>query len=749
MFGLSAVIVLGVGLAACSGSGSRSPHPESAGREGARATPTAGPSPTPSRAPADAALAAQLRYDGQYEQAIDVYAAVATAESGDARQQALLAQAQLLTRTGRFQEARDVLQTYLAAAGSAADARAARYMLASTLDDLGDPRGALDNYDLYIAGGGAASDFARIERAKMLARLGRALDAEAAAEAVLASDIDASFKASFTFSMASAFEQGGGDANALAWYARVLATPGGDEASALARIGGIKKRLGDATWSADYLQAITTYPGSGSAPDLLDTLDASAVPVGDYVRGLVCYRARRDDAALTAFARAAAAGDHPAEAHYYIAAIEERSGKPDAAIADYAMTPAIDPASPLAPDALWWRARLLEQAKRWPEAVAGYQQIATQYPSSDRAEDAAFRHALVEYLSGDKASAISDWSALAARTSGEDNERARFWQGRALIEQNGPNNDGVLKQLIADAPAGFYGLRAAVLLKQNDAGQHGEQLDAGAPDWAAIARYIQQQTGTDPSQPGASDVASDPRWAQAQALADVELTSQSGTLFSDIIAAHNGDPVALYVITKQLSDQGRASLAARSATRLVAAIPRSGSTQPPASLLRLAYPVVYRALVARAADQNGISPLLLLALIRQESFYDPDAGSTAGALGLTQVVPSTAQPIAKALGETGFTPDDLFRPNVNVRFGADYLATQLRDFKSDNYRALAAYNGGPGAAQAAAAGAGSDEDLFVEDLEFDETKTYVKRVLEYYAQYRQLYEHIKAPSLAR
>ena len=142
-----------------------------------------------------------------------------------------------------------------------------------------------------------------------------------------------------------------------------------------------------------------------------------------------------------------------------------------------------------------------------------------------------------------------------------------------------------------------------------------------------------------------------------------------------------------------------------------------------------------------------MSPLLLLSLMRQESYYDPDAGSSAGALGLTQVVPTTGKSIAKNLSLENFSADDLFRPNVSIQFGANYLGEQLTDFDGDPYRALAAYNGGPGVVSRAAKTSGNDEDLFVEDLEFDETKTYVKRVMENYARYRQLYEKTDSPSL--
>jgi hypothetical protein len=110
-------------------------------------------------------------------------------------------------------------------------------MLASTLDDLGDMAGALAGYERYIAAKGAISEFARVERAKLLARLSRSVEAEAAAQEVLTSGLLPDFKASFTLSMGKAFEQGADDASARAWYERAQTIDGGDVASALARIG--------------------------------------------------------------------------------------------------------------------------------------------------------------------------------------------------------------------------------------------------------------------------------------------------------------------------------------------------------------------------------------------------------------------------------------------------------------------------------------------------------------------------------
>jgi soluble lytic murein transglycosylase-like protein len=98
----------------------------------------------------------------------------------------------------------------------------------------------------------------------------------------------------------------------------------------------------------------------------------------------------------------------------------------------------------------------------------------------------------------------------------------------------------------------------------------------------------------------------------------------------------------------------------------------------------------YGAEITAAAQRNGLDPALLAGLIKQESGFNPTAGSPAGAQGLCQLMPGTAS----GLGVT-----DLHDPAQSIEGGAKYLAQQLKTFNGDVARALAAYNAGPGAVQ--------------------------------------------------
>src|SRR5215218_9785092 len=126
--------------------------------------------------------------------------------------------------------------------------------------------------------------------------------------------------------------------------------------------------------------------------------------------------------------------------------------------------------------------------------------------------------------------------------------------------------------------------------------------------------------------------------------------------------------------------------------------------------------VPYGAEITAAARKHGIDPALLAGLVRQESDFNPTAGSPAGARGLTQLMPGTAA----GLGVT-----DVTDPAQSLEGGARYLAQQLATFGGDVTKALAAYNAGPGAVQ-----------RFGGVPPYAETQSYVQKVQAFAAAYR-------------
>jgi peptidoglycan lytic transglycosylase len=151
---------------------------------------------------------------------------------------------------------------------------------------------------------------------------------------------------------------------------------------------------------------------------------------------------------------------------------------------------------------------------------------------------------------------------------------------------------------------------------------------------------------------------------------------------------------------------------------------------PPDIVQRQRYPLRYRAIVTGHAHNYRLEPALLAAVIYAESKFRADAKSSSGAIGLMQLLPSTADGIALHTGGTNFRRSDLYDPEINVRYGAWYLR-HLLDKYDDEQEALAAYNAGQhNVDRWLASGSG---------IRFRETRAYVDHVEELKRIYRDVW----------
>ncbi len=150
-------------------------------------------------------------------------------------------------------------------------------------------------------------------------------------------------------------------------------------------------------------------------------------------------------------------------------------------------------------------------------------------------------------------------------------------------------------------------------------------------------------------------------------------------------------------------------------------------------------PLADAAIIRQQAAQKGLDPALIAAVIYAESKFEPHT-SAAGAEGLMQLLPATAEYLAQLSGGRSFTVADLAQPSVNVAYGSYYLRYLLDRYEGDEMLALAAYNGGAAnvdrwLAQAHASG----RELTISTIPFPETREYVRRVLRAQAAYREHY----------
>lgn len=166
---------------------------------------------------------------------------------------------------------------------------------------------------------------------------------------------------------------------------------------------------------------------------------------------------------------------------------------------------------------------------------------------------------------------------------------------------------------------------------------------------------------------------------------------------------------------------------------------RNGSLTPAeqAEALRLTFPAPFLDTLIEHGRRFGVDPLLALGLMRQESVYNAQALSHAGAMGLMQVMPNTGAKVAAMLGETRYSPTQLEDPVHNLRYGTYYLSRLLVRFEGGWPLAVAAYNAGPvNVSSWYRPWRGRIRmDDFVEQIPLHETRNYVKRVSEYYNVY--------------
>jgi soluble lytic murein transglycosylase len=234
-------------------------------------------------------------------------------------------------------------------------------------------------------------------------------------------------------------------------------------------------------------------------------------------------------------------------------------------------------------------------------------------------------------------------------------------------------------------------------------------------------------------------VANDPGFARVDLLRRLGLVESALEELEDVVERASGDSVRLYGFSSAYVRDERYHMALRIFRRHFSALAASGDPALPRAFWEMLYPFGWRVDVTTAAQRAGLDPFLVAALVREESSYYPRALSRAGARGLMQLMPATARPMAEHRGLAFAGGELLDDPGANLDIGTTFLAGLLGEFK-DPRLALAAYNAGPARVrQWWQTRRTSDLEAWVEQIPFDETRQYVKRVMLSWEEYRRLY----------
>ena len=472
-------------------------------------------------------------------------------------------------------------------------------------------------------------------------------------------------------------------------------------------------------------------------------LDANFAPLTLAEELLVARRSgiERAARAATGFARVAAARPLSDADRYTYGTVQARLGRHRDAIATFALVKA----RALRADAEYARARSLLALGRNKEAldalrrvtsqhaadsataaIAGYLAaellvdngddagarreflaVSRQFPRTVHGSRAGFQAALIALIGGDGKSAAKEFMALADR-AGDRSETAAalYWSGRALESIGDTAGARAQWQKVwSRFPSSYYVLPAASRL--------------GLP--AELPPKVEEAGSADREITVVLD--------RAELLEQVGLRTEARFEYDRLARESDAAPARLPDIAEAFAARGLTARAYRLARR-------SGDPR----LQRLVYPIPRPAELLDEAAKAGVDPLLAAAIIRQESGFEPTARSRADALGLMQVLPSVGAAMARAEGIREWDAALLFQPEINVRFGISHLSQILKRYQRLEH-ALAAYNAGsrPAESWLALPGAEKDPEVFIERIQYVETRDYVRLVLRNLSMYHALY----------
>ena len=518
------------------------------------------------------------------------------------------------------------------------------------------------------------------------------------------------------------------------------------------------------------LEAATTYkliwyahPTAQEAPVAAHRLDL----IEDYLgrplrngtdwrrRGDRLFRARENDAALEAFERAKDLGLGPAETRSNdrrIARSLFRLRRYPEAVEAFSRLPQTD-------DIPIWRARslaragdvfaaideferlgqagrnrhalrarflaglLLDGRGQTARAEAHYREVARSGRRSGLSDAAAWRLGWAAYRAGEYERANVYFDQLIRQKQGDPigQLRPRYWHARSLEHLEDPSAATAFAEIAEEFPLSYYGWRArsrlaAPLPLANGSAQPlGPRLTPGvgriAPAALARTRIL---IGSGRLEEARQEI--QPLARQARGIEERIEVAQLATAAQDYNRAQR---IVVEPYTETLA---------------------RGPVRQHEDLWWYAWPAAYSHWVDQATDgSEGIDPALVYAVMREESGYRSRVVSPVGARGLLQIMTPTGERLAASKGWEEFDAEDLFEPRLNIDLGSHYLGQLTERFGGRLSAAIASYNAGPDAVSGWPMGLEEDDDEWVESIPYDQTRSYVRRVLRSLHAYRVLY----------
>jgi soluble lytic murein transglycosylase len=483
--------------------------------------------------------------------------------------------------------------------------------------------------------------------------------------------------------------------DAILLFDKVYKSPTPREQLVIARaavMGGLASRA-----AASYAKAFSAGLGTGQ-----DHFNA----------GMMLARLNRDNEAILAFDKVAAPSHLAAAARYQRARALLASGRRDVARNALRDITTKFPQDTSSASALLLLADLATDDNRDADARSAYLSLAKRFPRARHAPVALFKAGLIAYIDGDYRSASNELDSIVSLYPGADDALAAgYWSGRAWKSRGDTASaNRRWRAVIAKEGGSYYSVQSASRLGVPLLGD--KSLEDNYPkvdevDAATRRIVILKDFGM-----------------------DTEARFEQDYLFDNATST----PERLVATSHALAGTDQSTRSINLGRRAVETV------GPSAQNYRLVYPVLVREKLIESSKENGLDPILVASLIRQESNFNPRATSPVGARGLMQLMPPVGRTIARNKGIAGYTDESLYDPAINIRLGTSHLSGLFRR-TSNIERVLAAYNAGESrVARWIQKKGASDPEIFTERIPFVETRDYVRSIVRNRAFYSTLYQ---------
>ncbi len=455
-----------------------------------------------------------------------------------------------------------------------------------------------------------------------------------------------------------------------------------------------------------------------------------------YYIGRAYHRQRKYDSALVTYNKIVSlypASGYLTRALYHSTLCYRRKGQPQ--LAEKHLIDFVEKYSwsALADDALYDLGWVQENEKLYDKAIASYRRLMTQYTHSDRLPRAYWRIGWIQFRNERYTECIETFTTLMKGFPTDSFAKAaHFWIGKSYERQNQLKVAEATYSEIAKASHWYYSGRAKEHLKRI-------QSQINAPSKSEVLATHRARVTLD--SPAWKNIGSKktPRVAQLMRLKFFEdaLTELKGIVKRDNSNLRDN----YYNLILCLEKLKKFQQAHGYADRLSRFQPLHGKNNTiPIELYRLLYPLYYTDHLQKHTTNYEIDPLFVAAMIREESRYNADAVSSAGAIGLMQIMPANGPEFASRLKIPRFNTKMLYNPDINIQMGSWYMKSLMNQFDNNHALVAGAYNGGPGRMRRwIKAKQIPDLDEFIEDIGIDQTRRHIKKVIDSYIIYQQLY----------